>query len=136
MRQLAFDGVETEQEFGFKPSIYRELSMDSDSLDRYSNVLPILSLLSHRHDERWLTCVNTPMLAKDVAQAADIKPNRFLRVNSSSKLGATEVILKALRSGCSHTVIGFCDDLTSDQREEIRLCAETADCQCLVLTHR
>lgn len=136
MRQLAFDAVETAQEFGFKPSVYRELSMDSGSLHRGSDVLPILSLLSHRLDERWLTCVNTPVLARDVAKAADIKPSRLLRVNSSANLGTAEVILKALKSGCSHTVIGFCDNLTVSQREEIKQCAEIADCQCLVLTQR
>lgn len=136
MRQLAFDAVETAQEFGFKPSVYRELCMDSGSLHHDSDVLPILSLLSHRRDERWLTCVNTPVLARDVAKQADIKPNRLLRVNSSANLGTAEVILKALKSGCSHTVIGFCDNLTIAQREEIKQCAEIADCQCLVLTHR
>ena len=136
MKQLAFDAVETAQEFGFKPSVYRELSVDSGSLHRGSDVLPILSLLSHRRDERWLTCVNTPVLARDVAKAADIKPSRLLRVNASANLGTTEVIMKALKSGRSHTVIGFCDNLTIAQREEIRQCAEIADCHCLVLTHR
>ncbi len=134
MRQLAFDAVETTQEFGFKPSLYRELSIDGGYLDDDSDVLPILSALSHRLDQRWLTCVNTPQLHRDVAKAADIQPRQLLKVRSSNKIDATEVIKKALRSGQSHTVIGFCGDLTVAQREELKQCAELADCQCLVLT--
>lgn len=134
MRQLAFDAVEKTREFGFKPSMYRELSIDGGYLDGGSDVLPILSQLSHRLDRRWLTCVNTPELPRDVAKAADIQPRQLLKVHSSNKIDATEVIKKALRSGQSHTVIGFCGDLTIAQREDIKQCAELADCQCLVLT--
>jgi len=134
MRQLAFDAVETAREFGFRPSMYRELSIDGGYLDGDNNVLPILSQLSHRMDERWLTCVNTPELPREVARAADIRPRQLLKVPSSDKIGPTEVIKKALRSGRSHTVIGFCGELTTAQREELKQCAELADCQCLVLT--
>jgi len=136
MRQLTFDAVESSRDFGFKPSTYRELSIDDDHLESGSNVLPILSRLSHRPDERWLTCVNTPALDKKVAKAADIEAARFLRVQPSAKLDTTEVIMKALRSGHSHTVIGFCGDLSVNQREALKQCAELANCQCLVLTRR
>jgi cell division inhibitor SulA len=134
MRQLAFDNVETAREFGHKPPAYRELAIDSNSLEHNSDVLPILSRLSHRRDERWLTCVNTPALGKEAARAADIAPGRLLRVQPSARLDTTEVIMKALRSGHSHTVIGFCGDLSVKQREALKQCAELANCQCLVLT--
>ncbi|MFK8048903.1 MAG: hypothetical protein AB8B81_10770 [Halioglobus sp.] len=134
MRQMAFDAVETAREFGFKPSAYRELSIDGGYLDDDSDVLPILSQLSHRSDERWLTCVNTPQLPRDLAKAADIQPRQLLKVNSSRTIETTEVIKKALKSGQSHTVIGFCGDLTIAQREDLKQCAELSDCQCLVLT--
>ncbi|MFT4822635.1 MAG: cell division inhibitor SulA [Halioglobus sp.] len=134
MRQLGFDAVETTQELGFKPSLYRELSIDGGYLDGDSHVLPILSQLSHRMDKRWLTCVNTPELPRDVAKAADIQPRQLLKVKSSHRIDETEVIKKALRSGQSHTVIGFCGDLTIEQREDLKRCAELSDCQCLVLT--
>ena len=135
MRQLAFEAVESPREFGFKPNTYRELSTGSGSFEPNSQVLPILSSLSHRRDERWLTCVNTPVLGKDVAKKAGIAPGNFLRVESSDKLGTPEIIMRALRSGRSHTVIGFCEELTIAQREELKQCAEMADCQCLVVTH-
>ncbi len=134
MRQLAFEAVESAREFGFGPNTYRELSSDNDSLESNSQVLPILSSLSHRRDERWLTCVNTPVLAKDAAKRAGIAPDNFLRVQSSDKLDAPEIIMRALRAGRSHTVIGFCGKLTIAQREELKQCAEMADCQCLVVT--
>jgi cell division inhibitor SulA len=134
MQQLAFGTIETARDFGFKPSAYRELAVDNRPMELDSNVLPILSKLSRRHDQRWLTCVNTPLLAKDVARAAGIQQNKLLRVHSSEKLGPAEVIMKALRSGRSHTVIGFCKDLTVAQREQLRQCAELADCQCLLLS--
>ena len=134
MQQLAFDAIESVRDFGFKPSVYRELSIGSGSLERDSEVLPILSKLSHRPDERWLTCVNTPLLAKEVARDADIRSRSVLRVRSSENLDTAEVIMKALRSGQSHTVIGFCGEMTSAKREELRLCAEREDCNCLVLT--
>jgi cell division inhibitor SulA len=135
MRQLAFEAIESPREFGFKPSAYRELAIGGNTPGLDNNVLPILSRLSREKDERWLTCVNTPALAKAVARAADIQPRKLLRVQPSSKLNTTEVILRALRSGRSHTVIGYCGDLTASQREELRQCAELADCQCLMLTH-
>jgi cell division inhibitor SulA len=135
MQQLAFDDVETIREFGFKPNAYQEISIDSNAMDQDGQVLPIISRLSRRRDERWLTCVNTPVLAKAVARAADIAPSQLLWIQASGKLDATEVIKKALRSGRSHTVIGFCGDLTLAQRAELQQCAELADCQCLVLTN-
>lgn len=135
MRQLAFDAVESPADFGFRPSGYTELPIDGDSILRTGDVLPILSRLSHQEDKRWLTCVNTPVLAKKVAKAADISPEQLLQVRSSEKLDTAEVIKKALRAGLSHTVIGYCGDLTITQREELKQCAEMADCQCLVLTH-
>jgi cell division inhibitor SulA len=134
MQQLAFGTIEAARDFGFKPSVYRELAVDSRPMELDSDVLPILSKLSHRRDERWLTCVNTPVLAKDVASAANIQHRKVLRVHSSGKLGPAEVIMKALRSGRSHTVIGFCKDLTVAQREELRQCAELSDCECLLLS--
>ena len=134
MRQLTFDGVESQRDFGFKPSAYRELPVENCSLNSGGDVLPILSQLSHRRDERWLTCVNTPVLGKDLAREAGIAPGKFLRVNSSTRLDTTDIIKRALRSGCSHTVVGFCSELTYAQREELKQCAELADCECLVLT--
>lgn len=134
MRQLAFDSIEPAAEFGFKASTYRELSMQDSNESFKPNVLPLLSRLSYHLDERWLTCVNSPLLAKDVAIAADIQPRKLLQVKSSANMGTAEILKKAIRAGHSHTVIGFCDDLTHSQREEIKQCAELADCQCLVLT--
>lgn len=133
MRQLSFDAVESVREFGFQPSAYREVALDNEQLD--SEVLPLLSKLSHSLDERWLTCVDSPSLAKNVALAADIQPDKLLRVQASATLETTEVMKKALRAGLSHTVIGFCGELSVTQREELRQCAELADCQCLVLTN-
>jgi cell division inhibitor SulA len=132
MRQLAFDSIEPAAEFGFKASTYREMSIQGAS--GTPSVLPLLSRLSHHLDERWLTCVNSPVLAKDVAIAADIQPRKLLQVKTSATMGTAEIIKKAIRAGHSHTVIGFCDDLTISQREELKQCAELADCQCLVLT--
>lgn len=132
MRQLAFDSIEPAAEFGFKASTYREMSIQGAS--GTPSVLPLLSRLSHHLDERWLTCVNSPVLAKDVAIAADIQPRKLLQVKTSATMGTAEIIKRAIRAGHSHTVIGFCDDLTISQREELKQCAELADCQCLVLT--
>jgi cell division inhibitor SulA len=134
MRQLAFDSIEPAAEFGFKASTYRELAIQGSTRSNTTNVLPLLSRLSHHLDERWLTCINSPLLAKDVAIAADILPRKLLQVKSSATMGTAEIIKKAIRAGHSHTVIGFCDDLTLSQREELKQCAERADCQCLVLT--
>jgi len=113
---------------------YSELAMSGDGVNQSDYVLPILSRLSYKSDERWLTCVNTPGLDKDLAAAANIRSDSLLRLQSSNKIGATELIKRALSAGRSHTVIGYCRDLTQQQRRELKQCAESAGCQCLVLT--
>ena len=59
---------------------------------------------------------------------------RYPVTQKAATMGTAEIIKRAIRAGHSHTVIGFCDDLTISQREELKQCAELADCQCLVLT--
>ena len=136
MQQLAFDAVESARDFGFKPDAYTEMAISEMALSEEDRVLPLISRLSHQQDERWLTCVNTPVIDKGMAAAADIQAQQLLQVQAPARLDTAEVIKKALRSGRSHTVVGFCDELTSVQREELRQCAELADCQCLVLTRQ
>ena len=98
-------------------------------------LLPLLAHFSQDDNERWLTCIDSEGLEKGLASAANIHVDQMLCLRSNDRLPTTELMLRAMKSGRSHTVVGICPDgLSGEQRKALKRSAELAGCHCLVLT--
>ncbi len=110
-----------------------ELRVESGASNHY--LLPLLAQFSRSGESRWLTCIDAQGLEKSLARAANIAADHMLCLEGRGKSSTADLMIKAISSGQSHTVVGVCGrELSADQRLALQRSAEAANCHCVVLT--
>lgn len=131
MQQLELD---TNQSETIEDSYYHEMTTNGSLVQRNRELFKALSKYSQdKQNALWLSCVLPEQLDKKSLQQNDIDPKGILQMRPNSGLELEELILKALCSGKSHTVIALSQRLSNGQRLRIKEAAQSSRCLCVVI---